>query len=70
MLKKLLVVLMVLISLAVGWAGETFTLKVVDSGTGNPTIGVYGNAFVALYNGNGKLAGTYEYAAGSWTKTD
>ena len=35
----------------------------------NPNFGNYGVAFEALYNGNGKLAGTYEYAAGTWTKT-
>lgn len=35
----------------------------------NPTMGVYGAGFEALYDGNGKLAGTYEYAAGTWSKT-
>ena len=28
-----------------------------------------GTAFKALYNGNGKLAGTYTYSGGNWTKT-
>jgi len=36
---------------------------------GNDTaMGNYGTAFLTLYNGNGKLAGTYNYAGGAWTK--
>lgn len=41
----------------------------ITDGAGYYTMGIYGQAFSALYNGNGKLAGTYEYAAGTWTKT-
>lgn len=43
---------------------------VIANGGESPTMGTYGNAFETLYNGNGKLAGTYEYAAGSWSKTE
>lgn len=32
-------------------------------------FGLYGFDFVALYNSNGKLAGTYTYSGGVWTKT-
>jgi hypothetical protein len=37
--------------------------------TDDGSMGTYGAAFRTLYNGNGKLAGTYTYAAGTWTKT-
>jgi len=33
------------------------------------SFGTYGAAFKTLYDGNGKLAGTYKYAGGAWTKT-
>lgn len=34
----------------------------------NNSMGTYGTAFKALYDGNGKLAGTYVYADGAWGK--
>lgn len=41
----------------------------ITPGYQNKTMGEYGEALEILYNSNGKLAGTYEYAAGSWSKT-
>lgn len=41
----------------------------VDISLTTTTMGNYGDDFTALYNSNGKLAGTYEYAAGTWSKT-
>lgn len=32
-------------------------------------LGLYGSAFKTLYDGNGKLAGVYNYSGGTWTKT-
>jgi len=40
-------------------------VTIADDGS----MGAYGAGFRALYNGNGQLAGTYEYAAGMWSKT-
>jgi len=34
------------------------------------TMGTNGTAFLTLYNGNGRQAGTYTYADGTWTKTN
>ena len=31
-------------------------------------MGVHGQAFLTLYNANGRLAGTYVFAGGSWTR--
>ncbi len=47
--------------------GSGVTISNTD--VGNSTMGTYGADFITLYNGNGKLAGTYEYAGGTWTKT-
>lgn len=43
-------------------AGVTIT-------AGTQAMGTQSAGFESLYNGNGKLAGTYKYAAGTWSKT-
>lgn len=46
--------------------GSNCTLD--NSGSPLP-LGLYGSAFKTLYDGNGKLAGVYNYSGGVWTKT-
>lgn len=41
----------------------------IDNDPIYPAFGTYGADFLTLYNANGKLAGTYEYSAGTWSKT-
>jgi len=55
------------------FAGNTLTTVTIPGGVNienNTAMGVHGVSFLALYNGNGRLAGIYTFASGNWIRSN